>query len=139
ALLCRPLMTVNAGNPCWARAELIAATTAAAMEPPALAFGELGEPAGDVELGGWGGGVGRGVVDGRLGVVLAGVPVVGFDAARLSTATATATAHPGSAGPGRRRWRCRPAERGVDDIGPPSWRNRRVNRVCHGDVPCSSY
>src|SRR5690242_5923499 len=36
ALLCKPAYTVSAGNPCWARAELMAATTAVAIEAAAV-------------------------------------------------------------------------------------------------------
>ena len=67
ALACRSAVTVSAGNPCWARAELIAATTAAAIEAAAVDPPPLGDGADGAGAGGRGGAVG---VERGTGVVL---------------------------------------------------------------------
>ena len=55
ALACRPAETVSAGSPCWARAELMAATTAAAIEAVAVDTPLLGDGACGAGAGGRGG------------------------------------------------------------------------------------
>jgi hypothetical protein len=70
---------VSAGNPCWARAELMAATTAVAIEAAAVDPSPRGDGGGGAGFGGRGGGavVARGtgvVLDAEADGVLAGRP-----------------------------------------------------------------
>jgi hypothetical protein len=83
---------VSAGNPCWARAELIAATTAAAIDAAAVDPPPLGDGAGGAGAGGRGGAVGveRGtsaVLDAEVAGVLAARLDAGVACGRASVLT----------------------------------------------------